>query len=317
MSRPIRPEWQEMSPEQLISLSESTQDDFRHNRSDIYKAAADKYQEAGDQESYQKMVYEALAFDLSPHKNQGYRFGCQFGMTYENGEEIQYPDRSKHFSDECIEYYKLRSVETTNPILKARYADVVWDMRPSGNYRQALLATESYIECADVYLSNMVSGDHWGIELADALTRALSLSLQLNNTELVECALTKDLEIMDKLAAARQYRWTLDILRSIADREKLKDSVDLSRLRALAENAVEHYAANIPDSHPIQRSFLEVIADLWKLEGNDDQVLDTRSRVAASHEDEAALKSGSHLISIVVLRKHFRPMWNWATRQRK
>lgn len=292
-----------MLPEQLIALSESTLDDFRHNRSDIYKAAAEKYQEAGNQEHYQKMVYEALAFDLNPHKNQSYRFGCQFGMTYDNGKEVQYPDRNKHFSDECIEYYKLRTGETVNPILRARYADVIWDMRSSGNYQYALLAIESYIECADVYLSNMVSDSHWGIELADALTRALTLSLQINNPELVKRVLAKDLEIADKLDVAREYRWALDILGSIAEREKLKGSVDLSRLRALAENAIKHYEANVSDSHPIQRSFLEVITDLWKLERNDDRVLETRSRIAASYEDEAALKSGSHLISINVLEK--------------
>ncbi|MCX6345656.1 MAG: DUF4209 domain-containing protein [Armatimonadetes bacterium] len=257
-----KPDFQSMSPEQLLELSESTTDGLRNNRSSLYKAAAEKYQAADDQENYQNMVYEIRAFDLSTHENSDYRFGCLHGVVFENGDEAVYPDRKKDFPDESIEYYKTRAIATSNPILKARYADVVWDFRPFKHHEYALLAADAYLDCTDVYIPSIQINNLWGLELADAVERALCIAVKLNNDQLIN---------------------------------------------TIAEEAITHYSENEVDSFNDQRSFLEVIADIHKLEGCADQAHNTKRRIAEAFEAEAIWKSvnypNGHLVAIGILEK--------------
>lgn len=48
--------------------------------------------------------------------------------TTDKEEEWKYPDLEKHFPKESIEYYKNRANDTNNPILKARYSDIIWEL---------------------------------------------------------------------------------------------------------------------------------------------------------------------------------------------
>ncbi len=108
-------ELEKSNPEELINLSETNTSEFRLTRSDIYKVLFEKYEKSGEREKLDNIRKEILIFDLSTHNSPEKRFDSKW----------KYPELEKHFPIEAIEYYKNRANVTNNPVLKARYSDVV------------------------------------------------------------------------------------------------------------------------------------------------------------------------------------------------
>ena len=115
-----------------------------------------------------------MIFDLSTHNSPKKRFDSMMSGTTDKGEEWKYPDLEKHFPKEAIEYYKNRANVTNNPILKARYSDVIWELDRDVDY--ARLAVSAYLDCCPIYFTN-----EWDHELADSLDRAFAIASMVKN----------------------------------------------------------------------------------------------------------------------------------------
>lgn len=82
------------------------------------------------------------------------RWGTQHGPSMsgqnENGERVDSPPLEA-FTDECFKYCRQRMIDAKHPVLKARYADVVWDLTKAaqGNrppIASARTAIDAYLE---------------------------------------------------------------------------------------------------------------------------------------------------------------------------
>lgn len=127
----------------------------------------------------ENFIAEAIAFMVHEDRTgEGTVWKTHFGpmMTYENGAEV--PSLAK-INEKTIGYWEVRAQSTKNPILRARYADLVWDLgkiatkiQPSHIFAQ--LAIDSYLEIARNHqhkdTTNIIS------KTERALTLALSLS---------------------------------------------------------------------------------------------------------------------------------------------
>lgn len=277
-------ELQKLSPEELINLSEQNISDFRWNRSDIYKTAFEKYKEIGAEEKVEEMRKEILVFDLSTHSSPKKRFDSMMSGTTNSGEEWKYPDLEKHFPKESIEYYKNRANVTNNPILKARYSDVIWEL--TKDVRYARLEVTAYLDCCPIYFNN-----EWDNELADSLDRAVAIALMINDKFLTDESLKKHYEFIKLLVEKKRFEYLIEIIGSILrQEEKVKDQIDYEYLVSITEMAIDDYSQNVSDSFHIQRSFMEIIEKIWQIRKNETERRKAKVRIAESFIEEAVWK---------------------------
>lgn len=136
-------------------------------------------------------VHELTAFGFSEnyeHNPSGWGtyFGPMMIWRTDDGNTVESPSLSKITAD-TIEYWKRRAGESTNPLLKARYADLVWDFsgRVTGNTPEvgfAEAAIEAYLRIVG---EHHLTHDIYGYQ---KLERALSLALSIGRPDLVQMA---------------------------------------------------------------------------------------------------------------------------------
>ena len=129
------------------------------------------------------LFFEQFAFDFIEDypRNKG-GWGTYFGPLAIFNKE--YPD-IKEITPKTIEYWKRRIGETTHPILKARYSDLVWDFseKISGekpHYSIAQIFADSVMEIAEKDLHKDP------VNVIKKLERALSLLLAINDKRRIE-----------------------------------------------------------------------------------------------------------------------------------
>jgi Domain of unknown function (DUF4209) len=120
------------------------------------------FREAGEEHSIWKTYFAPMAI-----------------LTKHDGTEVLNPDIAELDAD-SVAHWASRANSVTNPLMRARYADAVWDLgnKISGEKRRyacAILAIDSYIEAVRQKLYSMVN------EEVQALRRALDLSLSLRD----------------------------------------------------------------------------------------------------------------------------------------
>jgi hypothetical protein len=109
----------------------------------------------------------------------GTHFAPVFETKRNDGTPFYAPDL-KAVDTEIIEYWQCRASETQNPIFKARYADLVWDLSKAAigakpDVRYAGSAVDAYLE--SVELKRYKDGVH-GVRCAE---RALSIALSIGD----------------------------------------------------------------------------------------------------------------------------------------
>lgn len=122
-------------------------------------------------------------------------FAPIFEGTRKDGAIVRTPD-IKELDAETVAHWKARAAATTNPIMRARYADCAWDLEKaiSGEnppHEFARMAADAYISSAEKRVcSNSINGVEW-------LARALSLAKTINDQALVSRAVEAILAFRD------------------------------------------------------------------------------------------------------------------------
>jgi len=131
---------------------------------------------------------ELMAFDfVEDYLNQNTGWGTYFGpmivWNNEDGTLTESPS-IQLITPEMIDYWEKRANESTNPILKARYAGLVWDFKNkiTGNNPNHKICRQ-YINA----LIEIANGDFYKYEVNTfvKLKRALSLAISLNDNDLI------------------------------------------------------------------------------------------------------------------------------------
>lgn len=275
---------EQLSPEELIELSEKNTSDFRLNRSRLYELAFKKYEEKGQTDRLDDMAREVRVFQLSTHGSPKQRFGPLFTYSTETGEEFGFPDMDKDFPDEAIEYYEKRANTTNNPILKSRYCDLIWEKKKDANF--ARIAVSAYLDCCPIYIAN-----EWDLELVDALSRTIQLASTINDQDLIETSLQKHLEVLERLSKEKRVTQIDNVVKSILDHSgKVTGNINYEYLLSIMELSIKECAENIPDSFHSQRDLLSQIARIYKIQKNNEDYIKTRVHIAESFVHEAEWK---------------------------
>ena len=143
------------------------------------------------EEACQEWQYEALAFSfLEENTNKRNTWGSHFGpmMVFkgDDGKTVERPS-IRQINKDTISYWQERVQITTNPLLRARYAGLVWELskpaigeKPS--HTIARIYCETMLAIADKKLHQ------YEVDIIKKLSRALSLAITLNDPVLIERA---------------------------------------------------------------------------------------------------------------------------------
>jgi len=146
---------------------------------------------------------EAMAFDFCEnYRNKDTGWGTYFGpmmvMPDESGQMIESPS-IRRVTAEMLDYWTKRAKESKHPILRARYAGLVWD------FTKEVTGQAAGVEIAHIRIDSIVeiaaSNCHkYETDVITKLEHALYLAIRLNDTFRIARVRDAILEYEDKVA---------------------------------------------------------------------------------------------------------------------
>ena len=138
-----------------------------------------RHRESGDAID-KELFAEAVAWQLYPnHLNSNNTWGTYYGpfIDWGNGETVP---MLAGITDEVIEYWAKRSKEAKHPLLKIRYADLVWDFGCKHNIKKLIRqAAQVMIDATlDASATDCFTHEVTGYQNLD---RALQIALKIKN----------------------------------------------------------------------------------------------------------------------------------------
>lgn len=175
-----------MSNDEIVKILDeydSSSNTFsEHTISDSFRSVKDV-----DKTDY-KTIAELIAFDFSESSNSKSSWGTYFGPLWvcqlKDGSTVETPS-IKSITTQTIEYWEKRAWESKHPILKARYADLVWDFSKTvigknADYKLAQLVIDNNIIIADRNLHK------FNASVINKLSRALNLSISIKDPQRID-----------------------------------------------------------------------------------------------------------------------------------
>lgn len=269
------PDWLQVT----LAASENSQQPFMEVAiCGAIGGAADSHGKVSDED---RPVVEAEWAVFGFHANHdkddawGTYFAPMMTLTTNDGKELRSPDIA-NLSAASVTHWEERARAIHNPVMRARYADAVWDLKraiakqaPSVQFAQ--IAIDSYIEATTQRCFTME------IEAVEWLRRALDLSLSLNDTVRSKRVVQTIFEFNDIVAAPGHmgtWIFPFDALYNCQDiitsEQKVKIIADLETMlaktstmggsgdfdphgaQAAAERLAQHYR-KIGDSANVRR----------------------------------------------------------------
>lgn len=234
---------------------------------DALRTARESYGDFTD-EDFKGFQAEVSAFFFYERRNCDSPWGTYFAPTFTgtrtDGTTVNSPD-IKELDTEVVAHWEARAKESKNPVLRARYADLVWDLsrpitdqRPDVQY--ARIAIDSYLEAAERGFYTIEVGGIQSIE------RALDLALSISDKERVKRTVDFMFAFYDRIASPQHVgTWVFlfddlhgrkdlitseregeivarleDMLSKVCDRNN-KETFDPWGAEAAAERLATHY----------------------------------------------------------------------------
>ena len=153
---------------------------YLHQIADIFQKVRDEMHMKQNVEEEKKAQWEIDIFNFSTKEN---KIQPLYTMTNDTGEEIKYPNYDR-FDDSTYDYIIKRLNSTSHPLLKARYAHVLW-FSPKKHGKYAQIAIDAYLELIRLYEEKDKARprEHFGLDILDAVKNAFFLSLNCNDNK--------------------------------------------------------------------------------------------------------------------------------------
>jgi hypothetical protein len=157
-------------------------------------------------EDFKGYVAERSVFFFRGHADRDSVWETYFGpmavLTRTDGSEVRVPD-IKELDAEVVAHWEARARSAKDPVMRARYADAVWDLKQGitnerSSHEFAQMAIDAYLVASRERLYTMeIEGVNW-------LTRALSLSLSIRDTERTKLVVARMFEFYDEVASPQK-----------------------------------------------------------------------------------------------------------------
>ncbi len=243
--------------EVLQSFDERTDPFYEHKIENAVNQLRMKLKE-NDEEPNEKLIAEIMAFGFCEnYRNESTGWGTYFGpmtvMPNGEGQMMESPSIQR-VTINTLEYWSLRAQEANHPILKARYAGLVWDFSQTVTGQQgdpdiARICVDAIIQVASRRLHKFET------DTITKLERALSLALSLNDTKRSEKVRDAIIEYEESIAEDNKlglWGFSFDLLvenKGIVLPNDLKEKIiseleeRLGRVSNVSGNSIDQFAA--------------------------------------------------------------------------
>lgn len=221
---------------------------------------------------------ESIAFDLvEDYRNDNYSWGTYFGPMWVSSDgkgNVTEAPSIQFITKEVLEYWEKRIDETVNPILKARYAGLVWD------FKEKQTGEKPNFEICKKYINALIEigkGDYHGVEIYTytKLKQALKWAIASKDTELINDA--KNILIVYEKANAKDtlpgtwgqsMKWLMKNPKIFTANEELGIVTDLQeRLERLKAMDIDGVDKEKFDPWSIEHNAL-LLVDYFKKKGD-------------------------------------------------
>jgi len=151
--------------------------EYDHQIANLFQKVRDRKNEVGQTETAEKAQWEIDCFSF---RTQNGELKSMFSGTDKNGQPWEYPSISK-LSDKELDYIESRLESTSNSILRARYAHILWET-PRKHIKYAKLAVDSYIGLVSFYEKKDREDPqaHKGLDVLRSVEEASLLAFKIN-----------------------------------------------------------------------------------------------------------------------------------------
>ncbi len=247
---------------------------------------------------------EVLAFALDEsrmhHSPWGTYFGPRGSGTDKDGKTHYFPDIAGT-DPQVIAHWSTRAKALKNPVLKARYADLAWDMSPviakaRRDPEMARLAIDAYLASVPASVRSELH------DRFEAALRALDLSIMVRDPERTERARAALLQLHREVMATHDPQWWVAYDRLIEEKNAGVTEAERQQFVTDLEELVVRYSgiekSETFDPHAVEAAAQRLIRYYTRLQQPDD-VKRLHIAVAQAFERFAAL-SGPMLASAVL-----------------
>ena len=172
--------------QEILSRFDDTTLPFNEN--DISNAIQEIEQSEGSAVPVE-LVAEKMAFDFHENYNNDTAdphmyYGPMIEWIRDDGATVEYPSISM-ISPDILEYWATRAIDTRHPIMKTRYADLVWEFSKviqgvASDVRMAQIAIDNRLQLAERDLHK------YEMDTIQHLHRGLTLAASLSDTKRFE-----------------------------------------------------------------------------------------------------------------------------------
>ena len=269
--------------EEVIRVHDTVNGSFRELELKAELTAARSKLEKPSQAENLGAWAEILAFALTPSRTGASPWRTYFGPmgsgTDNEGKTVYFPDIADT-EPVVVEHWKERARTVVNPILRSRYADLVWDMAvPLGKQRRdkdfAEIAVDTYLQSA--------TGE-FRPELGDQLRaaiRALELSILIQDSARTDRCRQRMLQIHREALSKKHRIWWMTFDKLIADKNSGLTEPERDELVAGLEGLLLHFAdTSKPDAfdpHGVQNVAKRLIRHYSRSDQSDERRQTPRS----------------------------------------
>lgn len=266
-------------PDHLREIFETDTSLSSCDRAQLMKRAATPLTDTGRQKEANKAQWDAALF-----RHHRRRFAEEskgrFAFTLDLSVGRVVPD-PKICTEDVLDYFEQRAIETSNPVLKSWYADFIWERR-----RDHVFARMAIQALHETYPLHIEGGDRWQ-DAADSVVRPLRLARALRVPELVNVAKSKALEALRDFMAAAVHpavRWTLETIGAVLEGRDVTEE-ETAVLLQTAEQGEQFYSAAA--NYRLARLFAEQVVTLLRRSDAGDGARDAELRLGQYFESEA------------------------------
>jgi len=199
------------------------------------------------------------------------------------------PDLTK-FHKKMLDYFKIRLYRTPNPLLKAKFADILWQKERDPKAAQE--AVESYLKSAEQFFDS----DGY-FEFRHYFGRSICIAIEINSVDLLNKLYERSKFFLEELESKKEYRWIIDVLNDLLNIPRQKIKIDYDLILKVAERGYRWSNPEKATTDAFIVDFLKIMERVYRKQGDSSKAKECRLREAISYEKIGlnALKNNQYL----------------------
>jgi hypothetical protein len=247
----------------------ATDDEFKYEIERLFIKLRDIKNKGKEIEEAEKAQWEIDCFNFMLVKGE---LKFSFSSTNNKGEIVEYPNLN-NFTEKTYEYLITRLNNTSNPILKARYAHILW-CSPKKHSKYAQIAVDCYLKLLKIYEQKDQDNPekHYGLDVLEMIENAFAIAIKVKyKIDEVKAEIIRLISEFN-FSSSSSFALRCNLIRLMLENKKIFFSNDFKNIDTLClqladtlrKNDNKSQAINIFSLGKIVSEKLNIITDIWQ-----------------------------------------------------